>query len=156
MENKFDNISNFLLNTTKNATNNVKKERSEFSKFIYNDTFIVMASAITIGMTSKDMLNKIMYEIVLPIFIYFGKKGIPYYAFNKILQFSKNYPTLNWSLEKLGELIWIILTWFIIIYLTYVIYTRVLKFNIIGGQIDFVENTTKYFSNEKKDNFNLF
>lgn len=153
MENKIENIGDFLLNTTKTATNTVKKEQSEFSKFIYNENFIILAAAVTIGMTSKDMLNKIMYEIILPIIIYFGKKGIPYYIFKNILEFSKNYPTLNWSLEKLGELIWIILTWFVIIYLTYLIYTKILKINIIGNQINFVENTTKYFSNDKKENF---
>ncbi len=152
MENTIDNIGDFLLNTTKKATNTVKKEQSEFSKFIYNKEFIILASAVTIGMTSKDTLNKIMYEIILPIILYFGKKGIPYYTFKRILEFSKKYPTLNWSLEKLGEFIFIILTWFVIIYLTYFIYTKILKINLIGNQINLLENTTNYFTNnnEKK------
>lgn len=130
---------------------NIRNSQKDFQNFTaYNNLFIIMASAVCVGIVTKDAITDIMNEAILPIIVFFGKKGISYFLYTKILEKTASYPILNLLIQKSGKLIWIFLTWLLVIYVAWILFRKLMKLDLVSSKVDLLENVTRYVSGEKK------
>jgi hypothetical protein len=141
-----DTLSHNILHTTQE----LKKEQKQFIEFTTYGVFIVIASAICVGMATRDLISDAMNEAFLPLIMFFGKTNMFYIAYTKLLEKTQKMSFVYVLLQKLGKLIWIILIWFLTLYLTYFIFQKLIRVDLITDKIDFISNITKYFTSDEK------
>ena len=129
----------------------IKTNQKEFQNFTaYNNLFIIMASAVCVGIVTKDTISDIMNEAILPIIVFFGKKGISYFLYTKILEKTVKYPILNLLISRFGKLIWILLTWILVMYIAWILFKKLIKLDLVSSKASLVEHVTKYVNGEEK------
>lgn len=134
-----------------NTTNSVQNAENDFKNFTaFNNLFIIFASAICVGMATRDMISDIMNKTILPLLLYLTEHNIYHSIYIKIVHNTKLYPTLNVILIKFGELIWIFIVWFIILLLTYIIFRKVIKVDLVTSKVNIIQNITRYITGEEK------
>lgn len=134
--------------TTAESVKNTQKDFQKFTAF--NNYFIIIASAVCVGIVTKDAISDIMNEAILPVIVFLGKKSISYFLYTKALEKTTSYPIVNLLLQKFGRLIWIFLTWLLVIYVSYVLFKKLIKFDIVSSKADLVEDVTRYFTGQEK------
>lgn len=140
-----------IQKTILTTAENIRNSQKDFQQFTaYNNLFIIMASAVCVGIVTKDAISDIMNEAVLPIIIFFGKKSISYFLYTKILKKTATYPILNLVIQQFGKLIWIFLTWLLVIYIAWIVFRKLIKIDLVSSNVDLLENITRYVSGEKK------
>ncbi len=137
--------------TVLTTTETIKANQKEFQKFTaYNNLFIVMASAVCVGIVTKDAITDIMNDAVLPIIIFFGKKTLSYFLYRKALEKTSSYPILNLFIQRFGKLIWILLIWLLVMYVTWILFKKLIKFDLVSGKAELIEDITKYVTSQEK------
>jgi large-conductance mechanosensitive channel len=121
------------------TTDNIQKKYNEFNKFTTNEQVIVVAIGVLIGLATKEVITNIMTEIVLPMFIQFGS----YNLYNLILSKIKN-KSANIVVQKLGLLIWYLLTWIIVLFIAYLFLTVVININPLGTDLKIINTAANY------------
>ena len=135
--------------TIMQTTDSLKIFQKNFTSFYaYNYIFIIVAAAVCIGIATKDMVSGIMNESLLPIIDVFIAKSIPYFFYNKALEYSTKHQFIHLLIRKLGRMIWNILVWILILYATYIVFKTLSRVDLITGKVDFVQSLTRYVSGE--------
>ena len=131
------------------TTDSLKNFQHNFAKFYTsNYMFLIIASAVSIGIATKDMVSTIMNESILPILDVFLVHSIPYILYLKSLEFSAKYPITNMIVRKLGRMFWIIIVWMLILYVTFIVFKAMSNVDLITSQSNMVQAVTKYIAGE--------
>lgn len=134
-----------------NTTETVKKAQQDFQSFTtYNNTFLVVASAICVGIATKDMVTDIMNEAVLPIVTFLTERSISYFVYSRTLEKTAKYPFLNLLLRKLGSLLWVVLVWLLILYVTYIAFKALIKIDLVTDKVELIQGVTRYVTGQEK------
>jgi large-conductance mechanosensitive channel len=140
-------VGKYIIDTTES----VKSAQKDFQKFTtYNEVFLVTAAAICVGMATRDMVTDIMNEVILPVVTYMIENGISYFLYKKALERAGSYPLLYQVLSKFGHILWIVLVWILILYVTYVAFKALIKIDLITDKADIVQKITRYITQEHK------
>lgn len=122
----------------------VKTFQKGFQSFMtYDVVFIVIASAVCAGMITRDTMSSMLREAIYPLLMYIAKYNLSYLAFQKLINSIKEHKTLTLILSLSGKMIWYFITWFLSMYLIYIIFIKIMKINIVGYQASIVEDVTK-------------
>lgn len=128
-----------------NTAENVKQIQTDFHNFTaLNSIFIVIASAVCVGIITKDTISDIMNEAILPLLLYWGKRSLSYLLYTKALEKTMSYPSVYIVLTKLGKLVWIIIVWIIVLFIVYIIFRKLIKIDLISSKVNLVQDMTKY------------
>lgn len=139
-----------LGKTIIDTTENVRKVQSDFQKQTsLNNMFIVIASAVCVGIITKDTISDIMNEAILPLVLFFGKMSISYFVYTKALEKTANWPAINIILQKLGKLLWIVLIWLLVLYVVYILFKGLIKIDLVTGKIDLLQGVTSYVTRQE-------
>jgi len=133
-----------------NTAEEVKNFQKSFQQFTaYNIAFVTIAAALCVGMATNEMITHIMNDALLPLFTFIAQRNIAYYMYNKVLDMSIKYPILTMVIRKCGRIIWLMLVWFMVLYLTYFIFSYAIRFDIMGRQINLVQSISKLFTRQE-------
>jgi large-conductance mechanosensitive channel len=98
---------------------------------MYSNNVLVAATGFCIGMATKEVIEKLLNTIVLPLFHLVLRMSFIKSIYDKLLNyFSKS--SLNTSFTIIGDFSWSIFVWFVIIGLTFIILEYLLNRNILG------------------------
>jgi large-conductance mechanosensitive channel len=133
------------------TTEHVKNVQKDFLSFTgYNQMFIVTASAICIGIATKDMVTDVMNEAILPVITFITQKSISYFLYTKALEKTMKYPLVNILLQKVARLLWLLLVWLLILYVTYIAFKGLIKLDLVTDKINIIQGVTKYVTRQEQ------
>ena len=104
------------------------------------------------------MISMIMNDSVLAILDFLIKHSLIYNAYAKFLEeitFQKTffYLFLKLVLRKTAHVIWLLIVWFITIYITYIIFSKLIKLDFVSDKIAMLQATTKYIVDQEKPSY---
>jgi hypothetical protein len=133
------------------STEHVKNVQKDFLSFTgYNQMFIVTASAICIGIATKDMITDVMNEAILPVITFLTEKSISYFLYTKALEKTIKYPLVNILLQKVAHLLWLLLVWILILYVTYIAFKALIKLDLVTDKINIIQGVTKFVTRQEQ------
>lgn len=136
---------NDIGETIISSTEKIKKFNNEFKSFTTDKYLIVGAAAVCIGFATKDAIEGIMNQAILPVLKVLANASPLYLLFTYIKSKTIKMPILHVVLDKLGLVIWILIVWFLIIFVSYILFNKVLSVDIVGQPIRFIQtNTNEY------------
>jgi large-conductance mechanosensitive channel len=141
-----DNLINNTLSSGQTLNN-------DFVKYSANTTLLTIASAIVIGIASKDLIEKFMNDILLPIIKVLGKGYIPLMIYKLLLKNSTSAPTILFILKTFGNIFWIFLIWSIMIFISFVLFKKLLDKNLVSLQLGLLHRSGKTVQEFFKKNF---
>lgn len=100
----------------------IEKFYKDLQTFIYKNKLLSASSSFIFGMISKDYIDKILNEIILPLFL-------SIVSFNTIIkEIEKEYPIIYILLK----LVWYTIIWILTIFISFFIIEYILNRNILG------------------------
>lgn len=141
-----DTIGQQIQNGTEKLKEMQQNYRSTFSE---NKTFLLIAAAICVGIATRDVIADVMKDSILPLFVYIATHGLPYLVYQKMLGYSTSYPVAHLIITKLGNMVWLILVWILTLFLVYLIFTKLIKINLISNQVEIVQSATAYVTKQE-------
>lgn len=100
----------------------LQKYYNDLQTFVFNNNLLSTSSGFVFGMVSKDFIDKLLNQIILPIIL-----GIfSYHKFENKL--NKNYP----SLVMIIKFFWLSFIWIISIFISFFVLEYILYRNILG------------------------
>jgi large-conductance mechanosensitive channel len=108
-----------------------KKFFSDFQQFMYSNNVLVAATGFCVGLATKEVIEKLLNLIILPIVQVVMKYSILHIAYYKSISYISR-PELLLILTTFGEVLWSIFVWIVIIVLTFFMLEYLLNRNILG------------------------
>ena len=115
----------------------------------YNHVLVMIAAAICIGIASKEAITNIITELILPLLVFMSKKSISMIMYNSLLQHTMHIKWLNALITGLGKLMWILFTWVIVLYCTWIVFKYVITIDLVTQKVNMVELVASKLSNLK-------
>lgn len=120
----------------------------DFKKYSANSTLIIMAAAVCIGIATKDIIERFMNDVILPLIMVGTKTSILYRIYNYLLRFFSYQPIITALLKGLGTTFWLFIVWSVIIFITFVFFKKLLEKNFVTQQLKMF-NKAKAIIDEK-------
>lgn len=114
-----------------NVQETYKKFFADFQEFMYSNNVLVAATGLCVGMATKEMIESVLNEAVLPIVHTIGRVSIIHNAYLSALK-HVNHKMLSSILSILGSVSWSIFVWVLVVLLTFVMLEYVLNRKFIG------------------------
>jgi large-conductance mechanosensitive channel len=108
-----------------------KKFFSDFQQFMYSNNVLVAATGFCVGMATKEVIEKLLNLIVLPLVQVAMKYSIVHIAYYKSVAYISR-PELLLILTTFGEILWSLFVWIVIIILTFFMLEYLLNRNVLG------------------------
>jgi hypothetical protein len=121
---------------------NIQKDFMNFTS--YNNILILGAASICIGLATKDAISDFMNQVVLPFILFLANGSVTYLSYLKAVQHSLKFPWLNAIVKACGKTVWILLVWFLILYITYAVFKKIIVIDLITSKVNLVEDLKKY------------
>ncbi len=116
---------------SKDVTGTYTRILSDFQEFMYSNNVLVAATGWCVGMATKEVIEKVLNHLVLPIIHFLLKFNIWHILYLKALDhYSKTSMAI--IITTFGNLIWDIFVWVVVIFLTFLILEYILNRRIIG------------------------
>lgn len=123
----------------------IKAQQQDFMKFTaYNNMLIIGAAGICIGLATKEAISEFLNEIILPFIVFLTKHSIFHQFIQRSVDRTSSMPYLFEFLKALFKTSWIFTVWLLILYITYIIFQKIIKIDLITPRVDLVENAAKY------------
>lgn len=135
-----DVLSETLYYTGKEA----KNISEDYVSFLMKGSVIIIAAGVCIGVATKDVIQKLLDQVLLPFLQLIAHTSVPYMIYKKIIAVSKNHPYFNIFLNILGNTIWLFLTWSIIVFVSYLFLNKLVKFNLVNEQLVLFNKATNF------------
>lgn len=132
-------------NTIVSSTESIKKFNDNFKSFTTNQTLVLVAAAVCIGMATKDAIEKILNQVIYPFIASIAKISIAFILYKKALENTQSYKTIHSVLESIGAVFWIFIVWSIIIFFSYILLKKVLVVDFVKPHLQFVEDNSKKY-----------
>lgn len=127
--------TDYIKNTLSTTTNTIGEFNTDFHKFSSNTTMIAIAAGICIGMATKEIIQNIMNDVLLPLLQIMINNSLYYWAYKLLLKSSLSKPFINKLLKIIGTIIWLFLVWSVIIFISFVLFKKLLNYNLISMQL---------------------
>ncbi len=121
----------------------ISKTQSDFMSF--NKALVTIAAAICVGIATKEAISNIMHDIILPFLGFIIHKSFTYILYNKAMHLVKN-KYLTAIIASMGRLVWILLVWLIILYITYIVFKKIIVIDFVGDKVNTFNKLKNYFS----------
>jgi large-conductance mechanosensitive channel len=132
------------------ATQNINTINNDFKKYAYNDQLILMAAAVCIGMATKDVIQTLLNDTLYPALKFIVTNSLYYWIFTILKKKSASTPFIVNTLNVIGQIAWLFLLWSIIVFVSFVLFKKLLNYNIISSQLSFYNQVgTVYEENVK-------
>lgn len=132
------------------ATHNINSINNDFKKYAYNDQLILIAAAVCIGMATKDIIQTLLNDTLYPALKFIVTNSLYYWIFTILKKKSASTPFIVNTLNTIGEIAWLFLLWSIIVFISFVLFKKLLNYNIISNQLAFYNTVgTVYEENVK-------
>lgn len=130
--------------TISQTTNTVGDLNNDFSKYSNNNSLIVVAAAVCIGIATKEIIERLMNEVVLPVLQIIVNNSLYYWVYKFLLKSSVSSPFILNILNGLGTVAWLFLLWSVIVFVSFVLFKKLLDRNIISSQLGFIHKLGQY------------
>ena len=132
------------------ATYNINSINNDFKKYAYNDQLILVAAAVCIGVATKDIIQTLLTDTLYPALKFIVSNSLYYWIFTILKKKSASTPFIVNTLNVIGEIAWLFLLWSIIVFISFVLFKKLLNYNIISNQLSFYNTVgTVYEENIK-------
>lgn len=105
-----------------------KKFKYDFQQFMFSNAIMVSAAGFAIGTATKELIQKIMSDLVMPIVQYLQTSGVSQIIVKKL----RLPPLAMGFLSVLGGIFLDVLMWLTIILFTFIILEYILNRRVIG------------------------
>ena len=123
----------------------IKAQQQDFMKFTaYNNMLIIGAAGICIGLATKEAISEFLNEIILPFLMFLTEHSIFHQFVRRSVDRTSSMPYLFAFLKAVFKTSWIFTVWLLILYITYIIFQKIIKIDLITPRVDLVENAAKY------------
>jgi large-conductance mechanosensitive channel len=131
-----------------NVTGTYKNIFYDFQQFMFGNDVLVAAAGFSIGMATKEMIERLVTAVVLPIVHFVLKFSLAKIAYTKILE---TFPGTHMAsvLGTVGAAVWDIFVWIIIIIMTFMILEYILNRKIVGLKSTVKDDNMKDFAKAK-------
>jgi large-conductance mechanosensitive channel len=124
-------VKDSIEDVKKNVGGTYRKFFSDFQQFMYSNNVLVAATGICVGMATKEVIEKLLNLIVLPIVQLAMKYSIVHIAYYKSIAYISR-PEVLLIFTIFGEILWSVFVWIVIIVLTFVMLEYLLNRNVLG------------------------
>lgn len=132
------------------ATHNINSINNDFKKYAYNDQLILIAAAVCIGMATKDIIQKLLNDTLYPALKFIVSNSLYYWIFTILKNKSASRPFIVNTLNVIGEIAWLFLLWSIIVFISFVLFKKLLNYNIISNQLSFYNTVGNVYEENVK------
>jgi large-conductance mechanosensitive channel len=126
------------------TTNTVGNFSNDFRKYSNNNNLVVVAAAVCIGIATKDIIEKLMNEAVLPIMKVMVKNSLYFFVYKLLLKTSVSKPTIVYILKTIGTVGWLFFMWSVIVFVSFVLFKKLLDKNLVANQLNFLHKIGGY------------
>jgi large-conductance mechanosensitive channel len=123
-----------------------KRFYRDFQEWAYSNEILVAATGFCIGVATKEVIEKMLNDIVTPLFAFIIKLTYVHHLVNAEAFTSSN---IGYMVKILGKLTWDIMQWVIIIVMAFVLLEYFLNRKIIGMKSVVKTENTKDFVKAK-------
>jgi large-conductance mechanosensitive channel len=135
-------------NIRTNVSGVYTKVFSDFQEFMYSNHVLVAATGWCVGMATKEVIEKVLNHMVLPLVHFMLRFNIWHILYNKLLDhYSKTGVAV--VLTTIGNITWDVFVWIVVIFLTFFILEYVLNRRIIGLKSAVVDDNRTDFVKSK-------
>lgn len=123
-----------------------------FQQFFRSEYLLLLAAAICLGLATKELIEKLMTKIILPVLQWLTYTSIVV-IFYRYLQkrVPKKFQLISAMLSTVGNVSWDIFVWLAIIVLIFIIFEFIIKRNLTNNNE--LIAVRKYYENlSKKEN----
>jgi large-conductance mechanosensitive channel len=118
-----------------------KKVYRDFQEWAYSNEILVAATGFCIGVATKEVIEKILNDIITPLITFLIKLTFVQLALDDSFASSN----LGYVINKFGRLLWDIIQWVIIIVMAFLLLEYFLNRKIIGMKsVVKAQNTTDF------------
>lgn len=149
---------NDIGQTIISSTDKIKQFNAEFKSFTNDKYLILGAAAVCIGFATKDAIEGILNQALLPILKILANASPLYLLFQYVKAKTSKAPIIYALIDKLGLVIWILIVWFLIIFVSYILFKKVLSVDLVSQPISLIQSGTHEYiiksnENDKKIEF---
>lgn len=103
----------------------------DFQEFMYSNNVLVSAAGFAIGITTKETIQKLVEETVIPLLHFCLRFNLIKNASNKVLDYITE-AHLKSFVVGIGNILWTMFVWVIVIVMTFIVLEYILNRKIIG------------------------
>lgn len=119
-----------MTETNKNKfVGTFKKFYRDFQEWAYSNEILVAATGFCIGVATKEVIEKLLNDIIKPFFVFLVKLTYIQFALDTD---SFNSSTTGYVIQSVGKFIWDMMQWVIIIVMAFILLEYFLNRKIIG------------------------
>ena len=122
-----------------NVLNNINRD---FMATILGQGFILIAAALCVGVATKDILFKFIEEVLTPLALTFQNINVIYKLQTYLKHKFKPYPSATLTFDLIFQTLAIFLKWSLVLFLTYVLFTKVIKVNYITTELSMLNKVS--------------
>ena len=123
----------------------IKAQQQDFMKFTaYNNVLIIGAAGICIGLATKEAISEFLNDIILPFILFLSQHSIFHQFIQKSIDKTSFMPYLFEFLKAIFKTSWIFTVWLLILYITYIVFQKIIKIDLVTSKVDLVESAAKY------------
>lgn len=133
----------------------IKAQQQDFMKFTaYNNVLIISAAGICIGLATKEAISEFLNDIILPFIVFLSKHSVFHQFIKNSVDRTSSMPYLFEFLKAILKTSWIFTVWLLILYITYIIFQKIIKIDLVTPRVDLVESATKYVTSYNNNETN--
>jgi large-conductance mechanosensitive channel len=121
-----------ILSDTNNAVGNF---HDTFKRYLSNGDVIGLAAAVCIGIATKDITQRFLDEVILPILKNFGQTKLMYLLYQYMLKKTSKIPALQMFIELFGKTIWLFVAWSFLVFIAYILLKKLITNNYISTEL---------------------
>jgi large-conductance mechanosensitive channel len=123
----------------------IKAQQQDFMKFTaYNNMLIIGAAGICIGLATKEAITEFLNDIILPFIVFLTQHSVFHQFFQRSVDQTSSMPYLFEFLKAIFKTSWIFTVWLLILYITYIIFQKIIRIDMVTPKVDLVESAAKY------------
>ena len=133
----------------------IKAQQQDFMKFTaYNNMLIIGAAGICIGLATKEAISEFLNDIILPFIVFLSQHSVFHQFIKNSVDRTSSMPYLFEFLKAILKTSWIFTVWLLILYITYIIFQKIIKIDLVTPRVDLVESATKYVTSYNNNETN--
>jgi large-conductance mechanosensitive channel len=134
------NVVGETLSSTNNAIYSIN---NDFMNYVLGGSLIVIAASVCIGVATKELVFQFTDDILGPIASSMKKINIIYMIYEGIRTTFKPNKSALFALEMLFKTVVIFLKWSLVLFLTYLLFVKVIKMNYITTELTVISKLGK-------------
>jgi large-conductance mechanosensitive channel len=129
--------------------NSVAKQMyHDFQQFMYTNNVLIVATGWGIGTATKDMIERLVKDMVVPLIHWISKIGFINKGYNSLLEY---VAATKWEgfLNAVSNITWDFMIWIFVIVMTFILLEYILNRWIVGMRTTVPEQDSAQFAKAK-------